>query len=89
MTLAYWVVVGLLAGWAGGRLLAPTGAGVAGDLVAGVVGSVSVAWVVQAIHPDHAGFALEIVLAGLSGALVVTFVHRAYADRFRSAVVKR
>ena len=79
---ALWIVVGLGVGWGGGRLLALNGNGVASDLIAGVVGSVSVAWALQSMHPGAIGGSLEAVLGGVAGALAATFVCRSYADRY-------
>ena len=43
MVVALWILVGLGVGWAGGRLLAVKRGGSAGDVAAGVLGSVSAA----------------------------------------------
>jgi uncharacterized membrane protein YeaQ/YmgE (transglycosylase-associated protein family) len=87
MMLAVWVAVGLLVGWGAGRLLAVTGGGVAGDLVSGVLGSVTVAWALQATHSGAASGSLEVVLAGVAGALAATLARRAYAERYRRLIV--
>jgi uncharacterized membrane protein YeaQ/YmgE (transglycosylase-associated protein family) len=78
-----WIFVGALVGWGGGRTLVLNGRhGVAGDVVAGVAGSVLAALALQ-LQQGQPTDALVVALAGLGGALVATFVRRAYADRFR------
>ena len=83
MVVALWIVVGLGVGWAGGRLLAlKPGGGTAGDLAAGVLGSLSAAGAMPAMH-TAAEMPLETLLAGVAGALAATFTWRAYADRYQ------
>jgi len=82
-----WILVGLGMGWGGGRLLAPTRRGVPGHLVSGVFGSVVVAWTIQAMHPGATDGSLIAVLGGAAGALLATFAHRAFADRYRRVIV--
>jgi uncharacterized membrane protein YeaQ/YmgE (transglycosylase-associated protein family) len=83
MMLAVWVVVGMLVGWGAGRLLALKSGGAAGDLVSGVLGSVAVAWIMQATLTGAAGGSLEAVLGGAAGALAATLAHRAYTGRYQ------
>jgi uncharacterized membrane protein YeaQ/YmgE (transglycosylase-associated protein family) len=87
MMLAVWVLAGLLVGWGAGQLLALKDGGVAADLVAGVLGSVAVARVMQATHTGAAGGSLEAILGGAAGALTATFARRAYAERYRRVIV--
>lgn len=92
MMFAYWILVGLLVGWAGGRLMAPSRAlpsvGLLGDLVWGALGAVTVGWAIRAAHGATPMGFLETVLGGVAGALAVTFVQRAYADRYQREAVR-
>ena len=82
MVVALWILVGLGVGWAGGRLLAVKRGGSAGDVAAGVLGSLSAAGAMQAMN-TAAEMPLEILLAGVAGALAATFAWRAFADRYQ------
>jgi hypothetical protein len=60
---------------------------VAGDLASGVLGSLTVAWAMQATRSGAASGSLDVVLAGVAGALAATLARRAYAERYRRVIV--
>jgi uncharacterized membrane protein YeaQ/YmgE (transglycosylase-associated protein family) len=80
------LVLGALVGWAGGRVLAlHRRVDVWGDIGAGVLGAVGMATGFRLLlvpAPDP----LLLLLGGLLGALLATFVTRAHTDRYRHAV---
>jgi len=63
--LIYWIVVGLIAGWAAGKIMKGGGYGVAMDIVLGIVGAVVGGWLM--------GF-LGIQAGGLIGTIVVAII---------------
>jgi uncharacterized membrane protein YeaQ/YmgE (transglycosylase-associated protein family) len=87
MMLLLWVIAGLVVGWGAGRLLALKRGGIAGDLLAGVLGSVFVGWGLWAMQGGNNSDVLTAALSGLIGALAVTLVRRAYLARYRHVPV--
>jgi uncharacterized membrane protein YeaQ/YmgE (transglycosylase-associated protein family) len=54
--LIWWVLVGLIAGWAAGRIMKGGGYGVAMDIVLGIVGAVVGGWLVGILGFQAGGF---------------------------------
>ena len=85
MMIILWILLGALVGWGGGRILVLNRrGGVWGDVVAGALGSLSIALAITP-QPEFPDEAFTVSVAGLAGALAATFVRRVYADRYRRA----
>ena len=84
--IAIWILLGLGIGWAGGRLLAIRRGGQTADLTAGALGSLGAAGLATMMLAATRAGALEIALIGVVGALSLTFVRRAFSDRFQRVV---
>ncbi len=63
--LIYWIVVGLIAGWAAGKIMKGGGYGTLMDIVLGIVGAVVGGWLLGA---------LGIYAGGLIGTIVVAII---------------
>jgi uncharacterized membrane protein YeaQ/YmgE (transglycosylase-associated protein family) len=83
MMVMLWALLGLATGWSAGRLMPVSRAGVTGDLLSGVVGSVVFAWTLWALRTGATDNTLVAGLGGVAGAILLTFARRAYADRYR------
>ena len=71
-----WILVGLIAGWATGKILRGSGYGVIGDIVLGILGAVVGSWIVRLLGIRiHGGF-LGTLLVAICGAVVLVVIAR-------------
>ncbi|HXY77456.1 MAG TPA: GlsB/YeaQ/YmgE family stress response membrane protein [Candidatus Acidoferrales bacterium] len=73
--LIWWVVVGLIAGWAAGRIIKGGGYGVVMDIILGIVGAVVGGWLVGVVG-IHAGGFISTILVGILGAVLLIWITR-------------
>jgi len=73
--LIWWVVVGLIAGWAAGRIMKGGGYGVVMDIILGIVGAVVAGWLVGFVG-IHAGGFISTILVGILGAVLLIWITR-------------
>ena len=73
--LIWWVVVGLIAGWAAGRIMKGGGYGVVMDIILGIVGAVVGGWLVGFVG-IHAGGFISTILVGILGAVLLIWITR-------------
>ncbi|MGO9086689.1 MAG: GlsB/YeaQ/YmgE family stress response membrane protein [Candidatus Sulfotelmatobacter sp.] len=75
MNLIWWMVVGLIAGWAAGRIMKGGGYGVVMDIVLGIVGAVVGGRLVGMLGIHAGGFPGTIVVA-IFGAVFLIWITR-------------
>ena len=75
MSLIWFLLIGLVAGWLAGKLMKGSGYGLIGDLVIGIVGAFLGAWLFGLLHIAAYGLAGSLVTA-LVGALVFSWLLR-------------
>jgi uncharacterized membrane protein YeaQ/YmgE (transglycosylase-associated protein family) len=73
--LIWWVIVGLIAGWAAGKIMRGGGYGAAMDIVLGIVGAVVGGWLLGALGIQAGGFIGTIVVA-IIGAIFLIWLTR-------------
>jgi len=73
--LIWWVLVGLIAGWAAGRIMKGGGYGVAMDIVLGIVGAVVGGWLVGILGFQAGGFISTMIVA-IIGAVFLIWISR-------------
>jgi len=73
--LIWWAVVGLIAGWAAGRIMKGGGYGVVMDIVLGIIGAVIGGWVLGALG-IHAGGFIGTIIVAIFGAVVLIWITR-------------
>jgi uncharacterized membrane protein YeaQ/YmgE (transglycosylase-associated protein family) len=73
--LIWWVLVGLIAGWAAGKIMKGGGYGVAMDIVLGIVGAVVGGWLVGVLGFQAGGFISTIIVA-IIGAVFLIWITR-------------
>ena len=71
----WWIVVGLIAGWAAGRIMKGGGYGAIADILLGIVGAVIGGWVVGLLGFGAGGLIWSILVAIL-GATILIWVAR-------------
>jgi len=74
-SLIWWVVVGLIAGWAAGKIMKGGGYGVVMDIVLGIVGAVVGGWLVG-ILGIHAGGFIGTIIVAIIGAVFLIWISR-------------
>ena len=71
----WWIIVGLIAGWAAGQIMKGGGYGVVADLLLGIVGGIVGGWVVGLLGLGGGGLIWSIVVAIL-GAVILIWITR-------------
>ena len=72
-SLVAWIIIGLIAGWLGGKLMRGGGFGLLGNLVVGVLGAFVGGWVFGLLGLSAGGWIGSIVMATV-GAVILLFV---------------
>ena len=76
MYVVWWIVVGLVAGWATGKIMRGAGYGVLADIGLGIVGAVVGGWIMRSFGYDASGGLVPTILLAILGAVVVVVVVR-------------
>jgi uncharacterized membrane protein YeaQ/YmgE (transglycosylase-associated protein family) len=78
MSLLAWIVLGIVAGFIGSKLVNKTGEGLIRDLVLGVVGAIVGGWLFALVgQAGVTGLNLYSLLVAVVGSVVVLFVYHA------------
>ena len=73
--LIWWIIVGLIAGWAAGKIMKGGGYGVIADIILGVLGAIIGGWVVGLLGFGGGGLIWSILVAIL-GAVILIWITR-------------
>ncbi len=76
MSLLWWIIVGLIAGWATGKIMKGSGYGVVMDIVIGIIGAVIGGWIMRALGFSAQGGMIYTILVAILGAIVLTWIFR-------------
>jgi uncharacterized membrane protein YeaQ/YmgE (transglycosylase-associated protein family) len=76
MSLLWFLIVGLVAGWLAGVLVKGGGFGVVGDLVVGVIGAFLGGWLFSMLGASAGGGLLGSIIVATIGAVVLLFIVR-------------
>jgi uncharacterized membrane protein YeaQ/YmgE (transglycosylase-associated protein family) len=76
MHVLWWIVVGLIAGWATGKIMRGAGYGVFMDIVVGIVGALIGGFVMRALGFAGQGGMIYTILVAIGGAVVLTWIVR-------------
>ncbi len=74
-SLIWWVVVGLIAGWAAGKIMKGGGYGVVMDIVLGIIGAVVGGWLMGMFGIQAGGF-IGTILVAILGAVILIWISR-------------
>jgi uncharacterized membrane protein YeaQ/YmgE (transglycosylase-associated protein family) len=72
MSFLWWIIVGLIAGWATGKIMRGAGYGFFVDIIVGIVGAVIGGAGMRAAGFPGPGGGIYTILVGLGGAAVLT-----------------
>jgi uncharacterized membrane protein YeaQ/YmgE (transglycosylase-associated protein family) len=76
MTILFWIVVGLIAGWLASLVMGRGGYGIVGDIIVGLVGAVIGGFLFSLLGLGAAGLIGSIIVAFV-GAIVLILIVRA------------
>jgi uncharacterized membrane protein YeaQ/YmgE (transglycosylase-associated protein family) len=71
-----WIIVGLIAGWATGKIMRGSGYGVLTDIVIGIVGAMVGGWIMRVLGFQGQGGMIYSILVAIGGAVVLTWLYR-------------
>jgi uncharacterized membrane protein YeaQ/YmgE (transglycosylase-associated protein family) len=74
--IVWWIIVGLVAGWATGKIMRGAGYGVLADIGLGVVGAVVGGMITRALGVYSTGGLIPTILVAILGAVVVVVAVR-------------
>ncbi|HTB97853.1 MAG TPA: GlsB/YeaQ/YmgE family stress response membrane protein [Terracidiphilus sp.] len=76
MHFLWWILVGLIAGWATGKIMKGGGYGFIVDVILGIIGAVVGGWVAGMLGISPAGGLIYTILIAIGGAIIVVFLFR-------------
>ena len=76
MHVIWWIIVGLIAGWATGKIMRGSGYGLLVDILLGIAGGVVGGWIMQAVGFRGKGGTIYTILVAIGGAVVLTWIYR-------------
>ena len=77
MYFIWMILVGLIAGWATGKIMKGAGYGILMDIVLGIVGSVLGGWIMSFLGFSTSGGLIPSILVAILGAVVLVVIVRA------------
>jgi uncharacterized membrane protein YeaQ/YmgE (transglycosylase-associated protein family) len=84
--LLWWIIVGLIAGWATGKIMRGSGYGPLLDIILGIVGAVIGGYIMGALGFASAGGTIYTILVAILGACILVALVRLIAGRRGAAV---
>lgn len=78
LTVLWWIVVGLVAGWLTGKIMGGTGKGVLGDILLGVAGALVGGWIMRLIGGTGHGGTIYTIVVATGGAILLTWLYRLF-----------
>ena len=76
MHFLWWIIVGLIAGWATGKIMRGSGYGTFWDIIIGIAGGIVGGWIMRALGFSGEGGTLYTILVAIGGAIVLTWIYR-------------
>ena len=72
MHFLWWIIVGLIAGWATGKIMRGSGYGPLMDIVIGIIGAIVGGWIMSSLGFASQGGTIYTILVAILGAVVLT-----------------
>jgi uncharacterized membrane protein YeaQ/YmgE (transglycosylase-associated protein family) len=76
MHVIWWIIVGLIAGWATGKIMRGSGYGFVWDVIIGIIGALIGGAIMSALGFSANGGFIYTVLVAIGGAVLLTWVLR-------------
>jgi uncharacterized membrane protein YeaQ/YmgE (transglycosylase-associated protein family) len=81
MGVIWWIIVGMIAGWATGKIMKGSGYGFIFDTVLGIIGAVVGGYIAGALGISPSGGMIYTILIAILGAVIVVFLFRLITGR--------
>jgi uncharacterized membrane protein YeaQ/YmgE (transglycosylase-associated protein family) len=81
MHFLWWIIVGLIAGWATGKIMRGSGYGPLVDIIIGIAGAIIGGWVMRTLGFAGRGGTIYTILVAIGGAIVLTWIYRLIVGR--------
>lgn len=81
MAFIWWIIVGLIAGWATGKLMRGAGYGPILDIVLGIIGAVIGGWIMTALGFAGSGGLIYTIIVAIIGAVILVWIVRLITGR--------
>ena len=78
MHLLWWILVGLIAGWATGKIMRGSGYGVVMDIIIGIVGAIIGGAIMRGLGFADQGGTIYTILVAIAGAVILTALIRLF-----------
>ncbi len=85
MHVLWWIIVGLIAGWATGKIMRGKGYGTLVDIIVGIIGALIGGAIMRALGFSGQGGTLYTILVAIGGAIVLTWILRLITGGGRSS----
>ncbi len=72
MLVIWWIIVGLIAGWATGKIMRGAGYGVLGDIILGIIGAAVGGFIMRSLGFAGEGGLIYTILVAIFGAVILT-----------------
>jgi uncharacterized membrane protein YeaQ/YmgE (transglycosylase-associated protein family) len=72
----WWIIVGLIAGWATGKIMKGTGYGPLMDIVLGIVGAIIGGWIMSTLGIGAGGGMIWTIIVAIIGAVILVWIVR-------------
>jgi uncharacterized membrane protein YeaQ/YmgE (transglycosylase-associated protein family) len=72
LTILWWIIVGLIAGWATGKIMKGEGYGTFVDILLGIAGAVLGNWLLRRFGFAGSGGMIYTILVGIGGGVILT-----------------
>jgi len=84
MVVLWWIIVGLIAGLATGKIMSGSGYGVVADILLGIAGALVGGWIMRALGGTGQGGTIYTIIVAIIGAVILTWIFRLITGRGES-----
>ena len=81
MTILWWIIVGLIAGWITGKLMKGSGYGALMDIVVGIIGAIIGGFIMRSVGFAGSGGMIYTIIVAVIGAVILTLIIRLVTGR--------
>jgi uncharacterized membrane protein YeaQ/YmgE (transglycosylase-associated protein family) len=82
--LIWWIIVGVIAGWATGKIMGGSGRGFLLDLLIGIAGALVGGEIMHALGFAGRGGMIYTIIVAIGGAVILTLLYRLITGRYGS-----
>ncbi|HEV2462460.1 MAG TPA: GlsB/YeaQ/YmgE family stress response membrane protein [Acidobacteriaceae bacterium] len=84
MFIIWWIIVGLIAGWATGKIMRGSGYGALMDIVIGIIGAIIGGFIMRSLGFAGSGGMIYTIIVAIIGAIILTLLLRLISGRAKA-----